>query len=456
MKTNKKEKSEPVFTHEGTKAVKTSDYQSLRRSVLASLLWENSAYEDGVSISERIAGLIPKVNPELVSKLAIEARTKFKLRHMPLFMVREMARHEAHKAYVEHTLFNVIQRADELTEALAIFWKEGKTPIASSFKRGLAKAFTKFSEENLAKYNQDNKIKLRDVLFLTHAKPIDKAQAKVWKKLVNNELQTPDTWEVMLSATGGESKKEAWERLLKQEKLGALALLRNLRNFKENGVNEKLIVNALQSMSVERVLPFRFIAAARYYPGLESVLEQAMFKCLDESSILPGRTALVIDTSPSMWMHKISSKSDMDRFEAASALTILLREICESVKVYAFNNKAYEIPNRRGFALRDSLAATKNEFSCGSLAIDMANNDGYDRIICLTDGQWHSVKDGKPQKGGLIEGTVSQSLKGSKAYMLNVSNEQYGVSVKGNWHNLDGFSEAVITYIQEIENFEAD
>jgi len=53
--------------------------------------------------------------------------------------------------------------------------------------------------------------------------------------LVAGELATPDTWEVALSAGASVDKREAWERLLAENKLGAQALLRNLRNMAEPG-----------------------------------------------------------------------------------------------------------------------------------------------------------------------------------------------------------------------------
>ena len=80
-----------------------------------------------------------------------------------------------------------------------------------------------------------------------------------------------------------------------------------------------------------------------------------MFRSLKNQTPLPGTTALVVDTSPSMWMARLSRNSDMDRFEAAAGLAILLRETAERVNVYAFNEKAYEVPPRRGFALRMHL-----------------------------------------------------------------------------------------------------
>ena len=242
---------------------------------------------------------MPKVKPESVASLAIEARNRGKLRHVPLWLVINMAMYNTHKRFVKDTLYEVIQRPDELTEALSIYWKNGKKPIAASIKKGLAKAFTKFNRYSLGKYNQNNDIKLKDVLFLCHAKPKDNEQAQLWKDLIDGSLEFPkDAWERALSETGAD-KKEVWKKLLVDKKLGALALLRNLRNMLTSNIDTSLIKEALLNMSVERVLPFRFITAARYVPKLEPELEQAMFKCLDGIEKLPGKTILVSAVSVS-------------------------------------------------------------------------------------------------------------------------------------------------------------
>jgi len=445
-------------THEGTPARNISPELQLRRSVLACLLWESQFYEDGVEIAGRIAELVPKVAAEKVAALAVEAREQMKLRHAPLLLVREMARHKTHRALVAETLVRVIQRADELSEFVAIYWKDGRVPLSGQVKKGLAAAFPKFDEYQLAKYDRGGPIKLRDVLFLCHAKPRDTAQQAVWKRLIWGRLTTPDTWEVALSAAGsdgataqGADKREAWERLLREQKLGALALLRNLRNMREAGVNEKLVIGALREMKTDRVLPFRFIAAARYAPKHEADLEQAMFRSLKNQPPLPGTTALIVDTSPSMWMARLSKKSDLDRFEAAAGLAILLRETAERVNVYAFNEKAYEVAPRRGFALRDALAATRNNWSRGGLAVAAANRDGYDRIIVLTDGQWHfSDTTTVPGYGEGDPQTVSPAPLGERAYMINVASFKNGVGY-GKWMNIDGWSDSVIEYIRALE-----
>lgn len=435
MKLNKEIKSSPVFTHEGGKADKVNAYQALRRSVMATLLWEDGFYESGVKVADRIRELVVNVPAEKVADLAIEARSVFNLRHVPLFLARELARHENSRHVVSNVLETVIQRPDELTEFVAIYWKDGKCPLAGQVKKGLGNAFKKFNEYALAKYNQDGAVKLRDVLFLTHPKPADKAQEKLWKKLVNNELATPDTWEVEISAKG--NNKESWERLLSEGKMGALAILKNLRNFKNAAVNESLIVESLLKMDVERVLPFRFISAAKYYPSLENVLEEVMMKSLKNSHRLHGKTAIAIDVSGSMDMHKISAKSELTRTDAAAALAILLREQCEKVDIFTFSKLAVEVPNRRGFALRDAIVNSQEHSSTKiNPVIELINKKDYDRVIILTDGQ--------------IEDNMAKVNCGSK-FMLNVANNQNGIGYKDGWTNIDGFSESVVRYLLELD-----
>src|SRR6202521_5181513 len=273
-------------THEGAPARTISNEQQLRRSVLAYMVGEDQFYEEGVAIAGRIRELVSKVDADKVAALAIEAREKMKLRHVPLLLVREMARLKTHRHLGAETLVRGIQRADELAEFVAIYWSEAKQPLSAQVKKGLAAAFTKFDEYALAKYNRATPVKLRDVLFLSHAKPVDAAQAELWKKLVDGTLESPDTWEVALS--GGADKREAWERLLRENKLGGLALLRNLRNMREAGVDESLVLPALGPMNTSRVLPFRFLAAARYAPPWEEALEQAMLKALADQPKLGG------------------------------------------------------------------------------------------------------------------------------------------------------------------------
>lgn len=437
MKTNQKAGAAVLeYTHEGAVAARLNKSQKLRRLVMASMLWEDSFYVDGISHAEYVRQALLEADPEEVAQIAIEAREKMKLRHVPLFLVRELARHPNKEArwLVGETLARVIQRPDELAEFLSIYWKDGKQPLSAQVKKGLAVAFTKFNEYELAKWQKaDAAIKLRDVLFLTHSRP-NTGQEELYKKIVDQTLTTPDTWEVALSA--GSDKKETWVRLLAENKLGALALLRNLRNMQAVGVPESLIREGIAKMKVERVLPFRFISAAKYAPSLEPELEDAMFRCLAGAEKLPGKTILCVDTSGSM-ESAVSGKSEISRRDAASALAMLLREICEDCQIIAFGTDAGFVRPRRGFALNDEIGSGR--FGHGTdtaRALMLAANKGYDRVIVLTDEQSAT--------------NVGNPLVGTKGYMLNVASYQNGVGGTG-WARIDGWSEAVVDYIQELE-----
>jgi TROVE domain-containing protein len=420
-------------THAGAPARQIPPELELRRSVLACLLWESQFYEDGIEIAGRIAELVPKVEAEKVAALAIEAREQMKLRHTPLLLVREMARHKTHRVLVSETLARIIQRADDLAEFVAIYWKDGRVPLSGQVKKGLAAAFPKFDEYQLAKYDRGGPIKLRDVLFLCHPKPRDDAQATVWKKLIWGRLAAPDTWEVALSS--GADHRAAWERLLREQKLGALALLRNLRNMREAGVDESLVLSALGSISTARVLPFRFLAAARYTPLWEEPLERAMLNCVAETEKLAGETIVLVDVSGSMTA-PLSRRSEMRRSDAAYGLAVLLREIGETVRVYSFSDDLVAVPARRGFALRDAIDASQrhNNTQLGK-AVEILNREVMSgRLIVITDERAY---DQMPAPKG-------------RGYMINVASYKNGVSY-GMWTHIDGWSEAVIEYIRALE-----
>lgn len=432
MKTNLKSKNTEV-THEGAPAVPSQPYTELRRAVLACMLWEDNFYESGASIADRIKALVKVVPQVKVAALAIEARTQFHLRHAPLLLVREMARGTGN--IIGRTLTEVIQRADELSEFLAIYWKDKKQPLSKQVKVGLAHAFNKFGFYALAKYRGDDKaVKLRDVLFLCHAKPKDDVQAALWKKLVDGTLEAPDTWEVALS--GGADKKEAFERLIKDGKLGYMALLRNLRKMLEVGVDEAIVRSAISAgAATSKALPFRFIAAARAAPRFEVQLDAAMAVAVEDLPKLPGRTVLLVDVSGSM-NAPLSAKSDLRRVDAACGLAIMARELCEDCRVFAFSDNIGEVPARRGMALAEAIdkSMPHNGTQLGAAVKWINAKAPYDRLIVITDEQSADAV-GAPN---------------GKGYMINVASHKNGVGY-GPWVKIEGFSEAVFAFIQETE-----
>lgn len=450
-KLNVKDKHTEV-THEGGPAKRITPEKELRRSVMACLLWEKSFYENGEDIAQRIFTLTGQVNPDRAMNIALEARNRMNLRHAPLFVASSMAYHHRGSPLIQNTIAEVIQRADELTEFVSIHAKLNnvkpgnvKKTLSAQIKKGLATAFRQFDAYQLAKYDRQGAIRLRDVLFLCHAKPKGSAQDLLWKKLIYGKLESPDTWETNLSS--GKNKRETFERLLIEKRLGYLALLRNLRGMLNAGVNMDLIRNAiLERKGAHRVLPFRFVAAARHAPQLEPELDQALIASIDSAPKLPGRTIVLVDVSHSM-NDRLSNHSDLIRMDAAAALASILP--AQYLRVFTFsagnvrtlfgqwdgNPICVEVPPRRGIAGVD--AVIQSQYHGGTMlgmAIKEMNQLDYDRLIVITDEQSH---DRVPDPNGL-------------GYLINVGDYKNGVGY-GKWIHIDGFSEAVIKYIQAME-----
>lgn len=418
----------------GTKVPSITAEKQLTRLVLASMLFEKQFYLDGVTHADLVKNLVTKVTPEFTSALALAARDKFKLRHIPLLLTRELARIGKLSSDV---LNSVIQRPDEMGEFLSMYWSEGKTPVSNQVKKGLAKAFVKFNEYQLAKWDKNSAaVSLRDVMFISHPKPSCVAAEVLFKKVADQKLETPDTWETQLSA--GADKKETFSRLMAEKKLGALAFLRNLRNMAQAGVSEDAIRAYSRDVDTSKVLPFRFVAAARIVPQFEDMLEAMMFRSLATMEKLPGKTVLLVDVSGSMFGCPISQKSDLDRFDAAAALAMLCSEVCEEVEIYSFSTALARVAPRKGFALREAISKSQQHggTNLGSSLRQLTSK--HDRIVILTDEQSYD----RPAKPNC-----------PNAYIINVAAYENGVNHEA-WTTISGFSEAVIDYIRESEKVE--
>ncbi len=330
-----------------------------------------------------------------------------------------------------------ITRADELAELVALYWRGGKKPLPAQMKKGLARAFLKFDAYALAKYNRDGAIKLRDVLFMTHAKPKDDVQAALWRSLVDGTLESPDTWEVALS--GGADKRETFTRLITEGKIGYLALLRNLRNMEQAGVDTGLVRDAIIARKGAKfVLPFRYVAAARAAPQFEPAIDQALSEAVSEIGILAGRTIVLVDVSGSM-NAKLSAKSDLTRMDAAATLASVLHG---DRRVFTFSDQLVEVPPRHGIAGVDAIIRSQVHGGTELIgAVAYINTMPADRLIVITDEQ--AAQD--TMYGRLPAPTPK------RAYMINVASDKHGIGYGNGWTHIDGFSESVMRYIFEVE-----
>lgn len=431
MRTNTARDFSDVRTHEGAQAFPhLKPIDQLRRSVLACMLWEKGFYESGTDIAERIERLSQQVAADDLAALAVEARTEHNLRHAPLMLLIGLIRQGAK---CSDTIADTINRPDEMGELLSLYWRDGKVPLSKQLRKGLAKAFCKFDRYQLAKWNRGDAIKLRDVMFLCHPKPKDKGQADTFKALADGNLSAPDTWEVSLSA--GKGKKETFTRLLSENKLGYMALLRNLRNMDQAGVDSALVESAIIARKgAHRVLPFRYVAAARACPRFEPALDKALCAAIAEQPELDGQTVVLVDVSGSMSWGNVSARSDITSMDAAATLASMING---KLRVFTFSHMVVEVAPRRGMSGVDAVINSQpNVGTYLGKAVQHMNGIPHDRLIVITDEQSHDV----------VPNPVCE-----RAYMINVASNRNGVGY-GKWTHLDGFSESVLKWIHAHES----
>lgn len=446
----------------GTLAAKQSNIDTLRRLVLANLLWENIAYADGEDIAQSIRNIIPLCDPVEVFHLALEAGTKQKLRHIPLFLAVQMCKYPEHSQYVAGLLPEIIRRADMITDFMAIYWKENTTKsISNQAKKGLAQSFYNFKEYHFAKYDRNTSIKLRDVMFLVRPKPRNKEEEELFRKIANRTLKTPDTWEVALST--GKNKKETWTRLIEEKKLGGLATLRNLRNMRAANVSMSTIEKGIKNINGINLLPLNFYNASKENSMFTNQINDCMLESYKNLPRLKGKTLLILDLSGSM-VWSSSGKSDLSRLDTACVMAMLALSQCEDIElVLTAGNDTTKVCKShhlqypsRGFSVIKEIKSYQDRLGGGGIFTrqclnwcrDQFKGVEFERIIVFSDSQDCDYPDKKIPKPFA-----------KYNYICDVSAHKRGINYKGVWTaEISGWSEYFLTFISSLEgnsnNFE--
>jgi hypothetical protein len=199
-------------------------------------------------------------------------------------------------------------------------------------------------------------------------------------------------------------------------------------------VDTGLIKDAIKAgRGADRLLPFRFVAAARACPQMEDALDVALTRNIKNREPLSGTTVVLVDVSGSM-ERPLSSKSDLTRLDAAATLASM---IGGERRVFSFSRDIVEVPPRLGMAGVDAIRRSQEHRSTYlGKAIKFVNeNVEHDRIIVITDEQSDDPVGDPAVKN---------------AYLINVASAKNGVGY-GAWTHIDGFSESVLNYIQHVE-----
>lgn len=462
--------------------------QQLFELLVSSIYGGDSMYERDVDRQARLRQLMAQAvangSIAFITNAIIAARTAFNMRTLPIVMTvlyaAQLRRQNVSDGFLRRLVCDVIQRADEITDmmafALTVFGDKKNLPMA--LKRGIADAFNKFSEYQFAKYDRDGAVKLRDVLFMVHPKPKNEQQGEVFARMRDKNLATPYTWEVELSRNGqlpeGERKTDAevWTELLQSKKLGYMALLRNLRNIHQAGVDDdtlqERVYNVLSDpaeVAKSKQLPFRFATAFENTKEIGSTkLTRALSKALDASlsntPVLGKKVWLILDISGSMkgkymYHHGAEIGPDAPIYKAALFTAALFKAHgVEEVRLTLFSTGAKHVtvnPEDSILSIHQNLMKLA---SGGGTNLDSALNLAPtlrmvpDTVVLMSDMQVDH-RDISSSAQRIQQLFPKDTLK--IAFNFNAEQSTPVGPLRG-WYQLAGWSERVFDFVEAMRN----
>lgn len=418
---------------------------------------------------------VAKEDPEFILKLAAFARKEMYLRSAPVFLLVEACDYPQCKPYIRKYVPHIIQRADEITEVIA-YWttkngnignRSSRGSLPASLKKGLADRFQTLTAYEAGKYKKDDaKVKMSDVIRVTHPKPLNDEMNTLFKQIRTNTVPIPFTWETQVSTRG--STKEVWSEVA--PKMPYMAKLRNLRNFNDKGVPlQDILTHITNPAAVKKSMqyPFRFYAAYKELVNTNediiNALETALELSIENLPVLEGITAGFADVSGSM-NDKVSEKSTITMKEIACLYLAMLSKISPQSRKYVFADQIAQINVIR----QDSILSIMRQImeshvgggTYGHLTIQTLLNQKLkvDRIIIFTDEQMY--------ESGWCGDSVAQLLKEYKA-KINPNVYCYVISMHG-YPNvaipkdetrtavISGWNDRVFEFIKVFENFGRD
>ncbi len=417
----------------------------------------------------------------------------------------------------------VCQRADEPAELMAYWHSKYGKRLPKPVKRGLADAVARlYTERNYLKYNgSGNAIQMADVIELTHPEPdpsklwqgdlfkymIDKRHSRAngipdsLKMITRNALlrsegeieawldpeilrQAGMTWEDALSAVGSKAeKRKVWEAIIPS--MGAMALVRNLRNFDDAGVSDDVALKYVmpklmneQDIRASKMFPYRMLSAERSLSTRRwsHALDVALTHACKNVPKLDGRTMVLVDTSASM-RNLVSARSKVRHIDIGALFALALAIAGNEVDLYGFADGHFKHEfdkNRSVLEQTEKFVGRVGEVGHGTETVRAISNiynqvgrDHYKRVVIITDMQafayggvsntwnrWNQTSWALPEPG-TVSGAVPLNV---PLFGVDTSGYQKsGIDVsQPNRYEIGGFSDAMFTMMDLLASGKAD
>jgi len=395
-KFNKTVKTEKVASYEGGEVFEKNPVEDWINFLMSSYL-ENQFYESASDQMNRYMDLTREVAEkygwEFVAKSAFFSRQVLGMRSISEFTAAILNNQtfDNKRAYFR----NFLKRPDDVSEVFAAIDMLGDKR-SHALVRGAGDYLSSLKDYQLGKYKLKGKeYNMYDLINITHAHSatIDKYKA--------GTLETPDTWETAISGSkSDEEKSQNWQRLVEENKLGYLALIRNLRNIVNSSpdadwIEEYLVPQIKNKVAIKKslVFPYQIYCSWKNYGirniSIDAALDRAFRIACGNMPKMDGRTVIVLDVSGSM-ENKLSSNSQLTLKEVGAVYAAAMFVNCNADFI-KFGNDAKRIKLNKLdsiFNLVEKMYANDNcGYGTDIVPAFRLMNEKYDRIFLVSDMQ---------------------------------------------------------------------
>lgn len=416
--------------------------------------------------------------------------------------------------YVRALINGALQRADEPGEFVAYWATlpgrrtgGGRPDLPRPVKAALSQAVARlYNEYTAIKYDTASKgFRFGDVIRLAHAHPVDavvykvgrsevgsaQKQAELYRWLVSRTLRhekyVPEAdgllpmyarnkellaelrtnrdrtlaniiaSPVLLDGAGlnwedlsgtGPMNKAAWTAIIPQ--MGYAALLRNLRNFEEAGIDRATkdyvakVLAAPERVVKSRQLPLRFLSAYRNLSSdfFRQPLDDALNASLANVPALSGNTLILVDRSGSMF-NTTSNRGTASWADTAALFGTAVALRAENATLVQFGSGSRQVSVAKGTNLLKAISSSFTNMGGTETAEAVRRHyAGHDRVVILTDEQtWYRYDEPAKQVPADIP-----------VHTFNLAGYRVAQDATGpNRHQWGGLNDACFRLIQMVE-----
>ncbi|MCC5479467.1 TROVE domain-containing protein [Streptomyces barringtoniae] len=491
-------------THEGGKGHERDARSELFLLAVSNFVTRNTFYESGTDRDDRFARLVRDLavsDPHWTAGLLGWLRGEGHMRTASLVGAAEYVHARLTAGATDgpsnrQVVDSVLQRPDEPGELLAYWTSAYGRAVPKPIKRGVADAVRRlYHAKSLLKYDTASKgYRFGDILNLVHAAPDpDKPWQGELFQYALDRRHHPDTavppaslpvltahrelmalpvqerravvtapggaerlaaagitWEALAGWLQGPMDKAAWEAVIPS--MGAMALVRNLRNFDEAGVSDEVAARVAAKISDpeqvvrSRQFPFRYLAAHRHAPSLRWSwpLEQALGHSLANVPALPGRTLVLVDRSGSMFWAQSRDRSELTRADAAAIFGTALALRAADADLVQFGTTSDRVTFRKGESVLKILERFGDLGGTDTTDAVRRHYRKHDRVLIVTDEQY------APNRHGDSTARIPAHV---PVYTWNLEGYRagHGPSGSGNRHTFGGLSDAAFRMVSLLE-----